>query len=817
MQQLRAAGITQDRLKALFTAKVPDKEIQNLTELIRNRIREGRLRNFSDFRQYAAIDLCYDAAFHQTTPALMRHVCDTLRKKDLKPDEALLAVKEWGLGEDQLFTCTTCADGSIKKILNEPTFYNVLVPILKAFITIRLAKLFNERNQSPLLRYEPREYTDSERVKAEAVTDLVSKITDDFGYGDTLKAMIFNALMYSVGIAFPTETWYVDSQLDDDGNEIIVKEGIRYVVPHPTRMAYDLNYPINSINSDSGVEWAFMWRLIRYSDIASSPLYWNKDKIPVGTAWWDREMSGNFFAEIYPCRIQFPNELYMAATRQDTSREFNAGLYTLQWGDKAVFVNNMFMKLIPNQHGLGDYKYPIWFRFEVASDATIIWAEAVPYTPLWYMGYDADQNRSKNASMALEIVPFQEVIGNVLTQILLTVKQNLVNIIQYDKEQISGDDITKITNSGERLLRGLTFLPFSSTEARRINQSPPSQAFVPHKFPYTSTQESFQTINTVIMLMERLLGMSPQEVGQGGSHEQSATEMREIAINTSVRVEFTGSGVDAGVFAWKRQLWDACQQFLDEDFVAQVSSDVPDLEAVLTTLGFEIVENSKQSDGKVKISGKKRKLVMDSIISTRDGPRRIDSQKIGMVTMQAVQAVAANPMLAQAVGAEPLLKLLNAAAKLMGAGNDFKLVPDRAAIELVKKQHELQFKTLQEQQTQLEHAGEMQKKQATAAEPQQVIAAVKQMIDQALADVAPKIVQASELAAEKNIGEPTAQALKHQQESLIQIQQQLQQMSQVVQKLEQIAVTATQAPPLSLPTANDSHPEMYQQQPGVPL
>lgn len=788
IKRLKQAGVTSGALKKLFTAKEKTPQVQRLLDLIRDRTQQGRMQNFTSSHTWAAIDWCYDAAFYQTTPALIRRVCDDLEGKEMSPQEALNAVKSWGLRASDIFTCTTC-NGKNTYTLNRPTFFKVLIPIVKSYVTIRLAKLFNERNQIPLLRYEPREFTDQNRVKAEAVTDLVSKISDDFGYGETLKQAIFNALMYGLALAFPMETWFVEEQEDDDGNPVVVKEGIRYIIPHPSKVFFDLNYPIASINTDTGVEFAAFWRLMRYSDILDSPIYYNKKIIPVGQNWWDTSISGNYFSQVYPCTMKFPQELY---AQSKTDRESQAWFYTTNERDKAVFVTNIFMKLSPKQWGLGDYKHPIWFRFEVATDNTVIWAEPVPYTPPWYIGYDSDQNRSRNASLALECVPFQENIGNCLSQILLTVKQNLANAVFWDSEQVDADAIKTLQNNGELMYRGMNFIKMSSQQNRRA-QTDPRTAFVAHKFPVQNTVELTQAIQTQIAMLERLLVISSQEIGQPASHEQSATELREISTATSVRGDFTGTYVDAGIFAWKRQLYEASQQYLDKEFTAQVGSDIPNLEDVLKELGFRILNKPHDpSAGKVTIKGQTKALVMDGFISSRDGPRRVDNPKIAAVMFQAAQAAASNPMLAQAVGPEPFLKIMTEAARLAGAPKDFKLIPSREFMEQMKKMQESQ-------------------QQGAAPDPKQLMDAVRQMIDQSLAQAFPQMQQATMKQVEENVAKPVLEAMQTQQQALLRQKQDIQmlagRMEELMQATQQAMPLQQQPPMMPEPFPTDVAPQ----------
>lgn len=786
LERLKAAGVTAANLKKLFTAKVKTPQVERLQNLIRDRIWDGRSQNFRDYRIWAAIDWCYDAAYAQTAPILLRHLMGRYNQqlaqdpKNVDPRSVLNTAKAWGMGVNDLFSCNTCGDTTTYTPKN-PTFFKVEIPIVKSYTTIRQSKLFNERNQDPFFKYEPRSFTEANRIKCDALTDEIAKITNDLDYPATLRQGILQQLVYGICLAFPKETWYVEEQEGLDGKPEVVREGIRYALPHPSRMFYDLRYPIDTINSDSGVEWMAFWRLMRYGDIRDSSMYYNKRSIPVGQNWWDATLNNNFFQEFFPCNMAFPTELYEGWT-QSSDRDARASFYTTNEVDKAVFVTNMFMKLVPKRWGFGNYEFPVWFRFEVAADSTVIWAEPVPYTPGWYIGYDADQNKVRNASLALEIVPFQEHLGNVVSQLLLSMKQNLANVVSYDTEQIGEDTIKILQNAGENLYRTLNFVPFSSAKARR-GQTSPTDAFHSFKFPLQNTVELTQSISTLINIMERLLVMSPQEIGQASSHEQSATELNTINQNTSTRVDFTGTFIDSAIYAWKRQLYEASMQYLDKDFEAQIGSDVDDLEGVLKDMGFTLESEPSPPINRAIISGKRKELALDGFSSPRDGPRRIDNPKIAQVMLQTAQAVASNPMLASAVGPDQFVKIFTEAARLAGAPKDF----------LLKVTGQFRDQMAQQQQQQ-------------AQGPQQMIAEIKQMLDQRLQQVIPAIEKATLQQAEKSIAEPAAKALQQQAQALQDQKAHIDQLSTLVLKIEQFMRVAQTAPNVVPPTAYDSMP-----------
>ena len=106
------------------------------------------------------------------------------------------------------------------------------------------------------------------------------------------------------------------------------------------------------------------------------------------------------------------------------------------------------------------------------------------------------------------------------------------------------------------LLRGMKFVPFNSQKATR-SMTDPTKAVFSVKFDYKDINPLFQTLNTTLAILERLLQLSSQESGQSASHQQSKAEIEEIGGATSNRVQFTGSFVDGVHRCLKRQLYDA--------------------------------------------------------------------------------------------------------------------------------------------------------------------------------------------------------------------------------------------------------------------
>lgn len=771
-------GFDTESLKTLFTAKKPSDKINNLVDLIRERIKDGRTRALSNYRIWAAIDLAYDAPFHQETPTLIRHILD----RNNSADEIRKAVNSWGLCEGSLFCKTKGDDGKDILELNVPVFFEILVPVVRAYLSVRLSKIFNDRNLDPLFKYEPRHYTELNRIRCEIITDIVETMSVQYGYANNLKQVIFNALLYSVALEFPCEPWNSEKQEGEDGKDHVVREGIPYVQPHITRIFYDLQYGLSTFNTDTGNTFAGYWAVMRAGDVLSKDKYWNTKNVAYGFNWLDKGSAyANYFEQVYPCTMELPK---VGASAKETDREKNQATYTTNDYDRALFVTYIFMKLVPDDWGMeGEvqdgkkkkmkgYKNPVWFRFIIGSDDTVLYAEPYPYCPVTYAGYDPDQNRSKNASLGLEIVPWQDLLGNTLTQTVLTIKRNLANIIFYDTNMDVEGQVNEIKRRTQWQYNNINLIGYDSLKAHRSGTDPRT-AFHEVKFAYADTSQMIQSITMYLSIMERMLGISAQEIGSAASHQQGNKEIELINSSSSNRVTYTASGIDDYIDAKKRQLHHANLAYRDEDVEAEISADIENVDKHLKDLGFKVTGRTKNG---IVIKGKKKPLKdlsIENIASQRDGPDRFKDAAVGQAMYVALQSINQNPALVQIIEPSSLAEMYELAAKFTGADKDFKIKLNKDGV-------------MSNQLQQL---------------VQQIQQQIKQEVEQSVAkDIAKPAAEAVQEIEQKN-AEQDNQLLQMSQV----VESQKQQLEQLQAQLQQIMSLATTAPPLQPPQTIDAN------------
>lgn len=748
-------------LKAAFDASTIEErpKVKKLVSGISEKIRGGIDRNRTDYRLFKAMDWGYDSPFYQVSYTQLRGLL-TSGADDKKVMET---VNSWGLthllpdviGDDGQPCCSS--PGVKQKSLNLPVFFNIFVPICMAYISIRWAKLFNDRDLVPLYKYEPVQFTKQNRIKCEIITQAVQRMSSWFDYKADMKQTILQTLLYGFCINFPRESWHSEKQEDDKGKEKVMREGLRFNMPHPSRTYYDPFHRLSSLNSNSGCDYAGYWGIKKYKDIKDNPLYWNKDKISIGATSWFDLGSSDFLSQVFPCVMTFPAASSGGAAGVGEIDRESAAARFYGDGDKesATLETQHFERIIPADCGLGTYKHPVWFRFVMASDNAVLWAEPLPFDRLPTYAYDADFNRARFRSLALEIVPFQDHIGNLMSQWIFAVKENLINPIFFDKDKIPSEYMKSIMNMGQKIVGGRNFVPFSATENARFGKIDQREAFFSPQFARHDTAQIASVISGVLDMLDRIMQLSPQEIGQAASHEQTAEESRIIARNTSTRVAFTGSFIDDGEYAKKVMLYDAMMAYADDEITVGISStiakDEAEFQEIIKELGFTMKESSSDERNPAamrEVTVKKSDLRIETFASTRDGQDRIDNPAIADAMSKIFIAISGNPVLIQSIGVQQLVELLNQIIVTAGLPKEFKLsgkdIDPTASQEDQASQLGELMTGFSEQVKQAIGESQQATLEASAAQTQEMIKAAITQVAEPISQLAESVAQSSQ-------------------------------------------------------------------------
>lgn len=805
-----------ESLKAFFDVKsIEDRPgAKRLMEEIRDRIKSGIDRNQRDYKLFKAMDWAYDAPFYQVSYTQLRHIINN------QPDDkkVLDMTQSWGLTHllpdvlDSNGNCCKNSDGTTQKAVNLPVFFHVFVPVCMAYITVRWAKLFNDRNIHPHFKYEPAQYTIDDRLRCELITQIVQKMASWFDYPADTKQTILQMLMYGVCLNFPKEAWYVERQIvDEAGTKKIIREGIRFEQPHPSRMYADPYFRLSTLNSNSGCEYCGHWELARYRDIRDNKMFWNTDKVSMGSVGWFQQY-GDFFEQVAPCAMKWPTPK-SSGIGLDRQSEIECYYDTKGDADMSTLKTNHFQRLIPKDYGMGDYDEPIWFRFIVASDMPVLWAEPLAYDVTPTYAYDPDFNRGRFRSLTLEIMPFQDQISQQLSQWILAVRQNLMNPVFYDIDKIPKEYMDQLRNMGLKNFSGVNYIPYSSGENRKF-QVDQREAFASPQMTRHNTAEISNMLAGILNVLDRIMQMSPQEVGQAATHEQTAEESRIIANNTGTRVTFTGSGIDAGNHAKKKMLYDGIMAYADDEIVVGIDSSFlesdEDMKVAAKRLGIEFVDKDEMMTEGTKspknpktarlVKVKKQSLQLEQFASTREGEARINNAAIAEAMSKIYLALAGQPTLLQAVGTQQMIEFLNQISIVAGLPKEFKLRGKDIDISQPPEEQAKQFQQLltgfAEQVKKLVDEKQQETIQASAEQTQQIV----QQAIQALGGKLQPVFQAVADAGKVNAAQ----------------QQQIDHLSQAVEQL-----TTTVPPAMAQPQPGGSIPPELAaaaaQQAGLPM
>lgn len=706
LEVLKSRGIDAEGLKKKFNLKRDKRseKINSLVDRIRNRCQGGRDLNLEQYHVFQAIDAAWDVSMRQITPTLLATlqdkspdspaVLDILKATNLDPNRVIVEVPD-----------PKTPGKNIRKI-NVPAFFDIFTPLVKSYITIRWAKLVNDRRLTPLFKFDPVVDDEISRLRCDVITSRVEHITRQYSYFEVLKQIILRVLLYGEVLQFPVEEWHQECQEIskdspikgepiEDGNtqKVVTKEGIRYHLPHPTRYYYDRGHYPHTLNSGTGCQYSGYWRVLKYSDLLGQKAYYNLDRIGYESFgnWFKGKRDHGYWTNMLKgCTLNFPTDAeHSSSVSQFDTEKSQAKWYSRDWADKPIVVTEHFEWLVPKDWDLGDYEYPVPFRFVIAADDEVIYCAPVAYNPTTWYAYDWAEGRTHNASMALEVLPFQDQFSNLMAQYLLTIRQNLNNISFVDTDLLDEKDIEKIENWGEKLWRSINLVKVSFRKMRDKFGSQPERAIVGHKLPYQDANQLLNGMKVILDTLERVLVMSAQEVGQAASHEQTREEIRHINANTSSRVVFTGVAIDQGIDAWKRQIYNGLMAYGQPDFYAQVAMDQsPESPTAalnkdaLEKLGFTAEGKYDEKRHKQYLKANKTAIAYESFSSDREGDERRNNAEMAQAMVQLLDTAMKYPQIAQSITPDQLIDMVNKIGQMGGLPRDFKLVASGEAKDL---------------------------------------------------------------------------------------------------------------------------------------
>lgn len=703
---LDSVGTTQERLREVFTAMpLPiDKEFtdeekkknkadceirQRFEKLIGMRLMEQINFGLRNHAMFSAVDLAWDSVpINKATYPLMLYAQGKL---------------DMGACAQSLIDCCgTAANSYITRdekgkatAVVAPKFSDVNVNLIRSFLTRRLAAQANKYNNLyPFYKYEARGTGLVPKLRADIMSQISDIVADGFDYRHHEVQVYRDTLMYAHSIDFVRCAWeketqwvreFVDKSMEtkeDSGAPVIhkksvtVKEGLSWINPHPTRTFWDNAHPISSINTDTGCEYIGFWDVARYRDVSLNTQFWNRDTIRftsnIVTLF---STYAQYFSQYY-CVINPPCLTTDLSGNND--RRNNIGLYAGDMNDTSMILANYYMKIVPQAWGLGDYPYPIWLRTVCAGEQTVVFAEWMPSTPAAYCGYNENDSRQVNISVAHELMIYQDQMSNLQSYLMQCIRADNIKIVIIDVDSAQPDNIKAFRQQlkGRDYNSETTVLEVSRSKMQEMGINP-EKIIQLVETRSTAIDIIFRAMIQLMNMVERLMALSPQEQGQPAPREISATETNLIAGTTESVYAFISDAFDEYRAAKKRILYESYLAKGDQKFRVPVINRYS--EEVIAKAGFEIVDEESEeivdANSEARrhtVIGSKEQLRHDYIFTSRDGAERPSNSQAANVLVQ-LSAMLQNPVLAEAIGKEKLYEIFNEIFRLSGAGVDLKL------------------------------------------------------------------------------------------------------------------------------------------------
>jgi len=695
-QAIIAAGLDASSLRKRFETPTLGLAEKRLVERWRARAQQGRDNNLENYKLYAAIDAAWDAGFRQTAQTLIGLIRDLSESSGEDSSAAMETARRWGfthLITDEKDPKTGKPTG--KKLLSLPVMHGVILSLPRAFTLMRVSRITTERLQVPLMRFDPAYMTDDNQLNCEIATQRVETGNREFGYAETFAEAVQAAAMYGQQIMLVAEEWITENDVfdekiqdidpttggpavDPNTGEVLPprviaktkvgKEGLRYVLPHPSRSYIDIDWPAWTFNHDSGVAFLGYWRVTTFKAIRSNTAYWNRDRITRSSMMADPRWSTYFQTTgNRQMSVPYSTNWFSTADREQQLDKATA-FYSAAQDDQPVWVTEHFEKINPRVD-FDDPSMPdaeIWFRIVLASDDTPIYVTALVERPGCVWLYEPIGSRSLQSSLMIELMPYGDMGTNLLTQALISAEQNLANLTFFDKDVIDPVDLrSTVENPNRKFFRKLVFKEFSGRKLLR-QQADIKSVFQSFRFPQLDVSSHLSLLHELVSFMQRAVGMSEQEVGSTASHEQSAEEIRTIHTATGHRAEYVASWIDFSFEAWKRQMFAYYTQYSTIDAYAFLGGD--NAQRVIDA-GY-VVEKVGQNG--ILVRAPMRGMRVEHFAAQRDGPNRIPWVSIGGQMLAFLNGIMGSPLV-QVVPPQQLADLVNEGLEALQFPRSFRL------------------------------------------------------------------------------------------------------------------------------------------------
>lgn len=688
--------------------KLPDKPSDwdkrcFLETMIRGEVIEGQMRCAKNFNVYATMDLAYASLpIHPLVSDLVKCAMGYISLEQCEANISRLSPTS----KNSLFE----RDAKGKAVaVNFPKLIEVSHNLVHSLVTRRVAALATEvYQQYPLMKFDPFSNNQTGRLVGDVMTQLAEQMAGAYGYRHDYEESIRQASLYTTSFKFKANRWDVEKQVLPEytptpagarktGRDAkpqlkpkIVREGVRFVIPHPSRVGYDISEPVSKLNNDCGPKWINHWEVVPVGDVLDNPAYFNRDALALdNTVYTWFQSYASYFSQYYTgtC-ITLDNAerinplcvapISAAAMSLSNDRVAQIGVWAQNYRSVGTILTQHYKRIIPKDYGLGTYEHPVWVRFVMAANTTIVYAEIVGSAPASVNSYNASDGLLISPSFAMQAVQYQQMLTNHLTELAHVQAQGLVRIWALNTDGMSKDEIERV----EMALKNPDFSQLKDVVIKYKRKLLVERAEDPRNITEKITQirvetasktnEIFNNIVQTLAIAERLMFFSPQELGQVSPRTVTATEMKAVRDTTLGIRDFHLIGVKQQIDADKRILHDSYMAFGSEDLEVPVAERYEP--KVIEAAGFEIIDDGTGNppDGLYTIRGKKLGLLYNYTYSTRNTDDTPPEAAVAQGLTQLYEILAKDPVLAENTTLEQRMELFNSLAGIMSA-NVFKL------------------------------------------------------------------------------------------------------------------------------------------------
>lgn len=679
-----------ERLKRNNRAEQDVTYKNKFVSMVQSRILSGIDYSLKNHRPYAAVDLAWDSiVLNKVNMPLLLYAQG---KIDVQRAASLL--ENLPQGSDYIVKKDNKAVS-----INLPKFIESEVNMIRSMINRRWAAQKNKyANLWPYYNYESRSTGLAGKLRADVMSQRADIMVDQFGVRHHDSQVMLDGLLYGHSVDFVRSSWEVEEQVRykdikaDATESYICKEGIGWINPHPSRLFWDLSYPLSSLNTDSGCEYVGFWDVVRYGAVENNPDYFNRDKIGFGADIWG---GGGFYNRYRDYFNQYNYAIKIPVSTEKSTNggqsidmsgvndaKANIGIYSTTNRDSSMFFANYFHKLKPREWGFGDYAHPVWVRVVFASDSVPIYAEFLPSRPGAVLSINENDSRAVSVSMAMDVMQWQQQMTNLLNHLMGLLQIESFKAIGINTDALTAAEVKKI----EGLLAGEDWysnpLVFKYSLTKKLEQMGISATKALTDVITISESRVGQTINTVfesmvklLSLAERMQAMSAAESGQSEPREISATQTNVIANTTQTIYSSISDCIDEWREAKKVIIYEStvsCQRGVVECPVKERYT-----KKTIEQAGFLPKPGEKEDYSgaakRVTVIGTPRALVHNYIFSSRDGSERAVNTQAANTLVQLLAQILSVPVMVQAMGKEKLYSIFNEIFRMSGSGYDLNL------------------------------------------------------------------------------------------------------------------------------------------------